>query len=87
MSNQRIVTRVWIETGCITCDACETVLPEVFEVQESSCTIRPEALDAEFLRVRSGAIADAALECPVDVIKFESAEIPTTDSGVARVTG
>jgi len=71
MANHRVVVRVWIEEGCIVCDACETVAPEVFQVTENTCVIRPEALDANFLGPRSRQIANAALECPVEVIKYE----------------
>ena len=33
------VTKVWIDEGCITCDACENIVPEVFSVQEDTCVI------------------------------------------------
>ena len=36
------VTKVWIEEGCIVCNACETASPEVFLVTEDSCVIRAE---------------------------------------------
>lgn len=65
------VVKVWIETGCIVCDACETTCPEIFHVQSESCTIRPEALEMEFLKPRSQTILQAVEECPVEVIKIE----------------
>jgi cytochrome b6-f complex iron-sulfur subunit len=68
------ITRVWIDYGCIACDSCETLCPDVFEVQEETCVIRPEALAVEFTKPRTDAIRDAAKECPVDVIKFETVE-------------
>lgn len=69
---QPVVVRVWIEEGCIVCDACETTCPDVFHVTPETCVVRPEALDVEFTRPRSVAISEAAEECPVQVIKFET---------------
>ena len=67
MATKDLVTKVWIEDGCIVCDACETAASDVFEVLEDSCIIRPEALTPDFTRPRSENIVDAAEECPVDV--------------------
>ncbi len=79
MFDQQLVFRVWIEPGCIVCEACQTTCPEVFDVQETTCVIRPEALAAEFLRPRTQSVMDAAEECPVEVIKFEAAEAQAAD--------
>jgi ferredoxin len=68
------VTRVWIEPGCIVCNACENNCPEVFHVQVESSTIRSEALDIEFLRPLAASIREAAEDCPAEVIKFEITE-------------
>ncbi len=57
MATRELITKVWIEPGCIVCDACETSAPDVFEVQEENCVIRPEALTPDFTRPRSEAIA------------------------------
>ncbi len=80
------ITRVWIEDGCIVCNACETTCPEVFNVTEDSCHIRAEVRadgkQSTNLAERSdltGALGDeladqiqeAAEGCPVEVIKFE----------------
>ena len=73
MATKELVTKVWIEPGCIVCDACETTSPEVFDVQEENCIIRPEALSPDFTKPKTQSIIDAAEECPVDVIKFETA--------------
>ena len=73
---------VYIEEGCITCDACEEVAPEVFEVTDDTCFIKPEArldggfdrnagksaLKSETISGLSDEILDAADACPVDVI-------------------
>ncbi len=72
MAAQQVVTKVWIEPGCIVCDACETTAPTVFQVTEDSCIIRPEALNPTFTKPITQLIIDAALECPVDVIKYET---------------
>ncbi len=80
------ITKVWIEEGCIVCNACETTCPEVFNVTEDSCLIRAEVridgLEDTNLQTRSGLsgalgseledqIIEAAEGCPVEVIKYE----------------
>lgn len=60
-----IVTKVWIEPGCIVCDACENEAPDVFWVKEDTCIVRDNAP-----LTNGGAIQAAAEGCPVDVIKF-----------------
>lgn len=62
------VKKVWIEPGCIVCDACEAIFPEVFEVTADSCIIRPDFPTDDGLKVE-----EAAEACPVEVIKFEQA--------------
>lgn len=62
------VSKVWIEPGCIVCDACETIYPEVFEVLEKTCIIRPGAPLTDGLKIQ-----EAAEACPVEVIKFTKA--------------
>jgi len=72
MATKELVTKVWIEEGCIVCDACETSSPTVFHVTDDTCVIRPEALNAEFTQPLTDSIVEAAEECPVDVIKFDT---------------
>jgi ferredoxin len=61
------VTKVWIEPGCIVCDACENEAPSVFWVKEDTCIVRENApLDD------AAAIKAAADGCPVNVIKFDT---------------
>lgn len=62
------VAKVWIEPGCIVCDACEGIFPEVFEVTDTTCLIRPGAPLNDGLRIQ-----EAAEACPVEVIKFTKA--------------
>jgi len=69
------VVKVWIEPGCIVCDACESDCPEVFEVLEETCIVRPQALKADFNQPLTPSIIIAAEGCPVDVIKFETIEV------------
>lgn len=59
------VSKVWIEPGCIVCDACAGIIPEVFEVTDTTCIIRPDAPLNEGLRIQ-----EAAEACPVEVIKY-----------------
>src|ERR1043166_6794380 len=72
----QVITKVWIAPGCIVCDACENDCPEVFDVQEDTCLIRPPAMQAEFLKPLTPSIIVAAEGCPVEVIKFETVEVP-----------
>jgi len=69
------VVKVWIAPGCIVCDSCESDCPEVFDVQEETCVIRPQALKADFTRPLTPSIIAAAEGCPVDVIKFDTVEV------------
>ena len=62
------VSKVWIDPGCIVCNACEAIYPEVFEVTEDTCLIRPNAPLNDGLKIE-----EAAEACPVEVIKFVKA--------------
>ncbi len=84
MASKELVTKVWIEEGCIVCDACETAAPTVFEVLDDSCIIRPAALETDFTKPLSLEIEDAAEECPVDVIKFDTVTVDVPDSEIAE---
>ncbi len=85
MATKDQVIKVWIEPGCIVCDACETASPTVFEVLEDSCIVRPDALDIEFTRPLTDSIVEAAEECPVDVIKYDTEPVEVPDEEVAAV--
>jgi ferredoxin len=63
-----LVSKVWIEPGCIVCNACEDIFPEVFDVTADTCLIRPGAPLEDGLRIE-----EAAEACPVEVIKFTKA--------------
>ena len=62
------VAKVWIEPGCIVCNACEDIYKDVFEVTATTCLIRPGAPLDDGLRIQ-----EAAEACPVEVIKFTKA--------------
>ena len=82
------IASVWIEEGCITCDACQETCPEVFHVTDDSCFIIADVRsDGKFdqnegkslLKAEMGSslfedIVDAAEGCPVDVIIYTTAE-------------
>lgn len=62
------LSKVWIEDGCIVCDACETISPEVFEVKDGGCIVRAGAPLENGLNIQ-----EAAEACPVEIIKFNKA--------------
>ena len=80
-----VVAKVWIDEDCITCDACQDICPEVFEVtDDSSFILAAVRTDGVFDRNVGGAplvgnlgtelgdiITEAAEDCPVEVIKYE----------------
>src|SRR6266581_4735681 len=74
-THQEIV-KVWIAPGCIVCDSCENDCPEVFDVQEDTCLIRPPAQKPDFLGPLTPSIITAMEGCPVEVIKIETKEVP-----------
>ena len=80
------ITKVWIEEGCIVCNACEAECPDVFHVTEDSCHIKGDArqdgkesenrdekaeLKPDLQTSLEEAIVAAAASCPVEVIKFD----------------
>ena len=80
------ITKVWIEEGCIVCNACEAECPDVFHVTDTTCTIRGEVradgaqtenrdemseLNADVQSSLEDSIVAAAAGCPVEVIKYE----------------
>ena len=80
-----VVAKVWIDEDCITCDACQDICPEVFEVtDDSSMILAAVRTDGAFDRNVGGSplvgtlgtelgdiIIEAAEACPVEVIKYE----------------
>ena len=80
------ITKVWIEEGCIVCNACEAECPDVFHVTADSCHIKSDsrvdgqedenrssksALQAALQSSLENSIIAAAVACPVNVIQYE----------------
>lgn len=61
-----LISKVWIEPGCIVCDACENEAPAVFHVLADTCIVRENAPMDDV-----ASIVAAAEGCPVDVIKYD----------------
>ena len=62
------ISKVWIEEGCIVCNACEDIYPEVFKVIADGCEVIPGHPSDDGLKV-----LEAAEACPVEIIKFAKA--------------
>ncbi len=60
------IKKVWIEDGCTSCGICETICPEVFELEDVA-VVKEDANFSDF----EDEIKEAADSCPVDVIKYE----------------
>jgi ferredoxin len=82
------ISKVWIEEGCIVCNACDAECPDVFLVTDTTCTIRAEVRvdgvqsenrdEMAELTPEAGSSLEASIEaaaagCPVEVIKYEKA--------------
>jgi ferredoxin len=80
------IKTVWIEEGCILCNACDAECPDVFLVSDSSCLIKASVrednkedenreakspLKAELQVALEEGIKAAVSACPVEVIKYE----------------
>lgn len=61
------IKKVWIEPGCIACENCQSVCPEVFVVDDVSHVIE----NVNYNLYEDG-IKIAAEQCPVEVIKYET---------------
>jgi ferredoxin len=68
------IRRVWIAEGCISCNLCEDLAPQVFEVPPGE-TCRPkkghERLIAGDLGLQEK-VQEAADSCPVEVIQVDT---------------
>lgn len=66
------IRRVWIEEGCISCNLCEDLVPEVFEVPAGD-TCRPKRKHERLLGDASmdERVREAADSCPVEVIQLD----------------
>ncbi len=66
------IRRVWIEEGCISCNLCEDLAAEVFEVPAGgeSRTRKGYERQLENLDTQER-VQEAADSCPVEVIQVE----------------
>jgi ferredoxin len=62
--------RVWIEEGCISCNLCEDICSEVFQVPAGETSQVKEGAET-FFRKLADRIQEAVDSCPVEVIKAE----------------
>lgn len=66
------IQRVWIVEGCISCNLCEDLCPEVFEVPAGD-TSRVKKGHERFLKEGGDAedkLREAVESCPVEVIQI-----------------
>ena len=64
------ITKVWIEDGCIGCHFSSEICPEVFDIPDDTNMVKE---NVDFSRYEEK-IKEAAVGCPVDVIKYEEQE-------------
>lgn len=81
------VSRIWIDQGCICCQACVATLPEVFAFPEDTAVVlgdvRCDGVTSRNLDERSplnavgleyaDLIREAAAGCPIGIIHLDSA--------------
>jgi ferredoxin len=82
------IKSVWIEEGCIMCNACDAECPDVFLVTDTTCMIKGDVredgvesenrdekapLKADIQTSLADSIKAAAAGCPVEVIQYEEA--------------
>lgn len=67
------IKRVWIVEGCISCNLCEDLCPEVFEVPagETSQTTKGHQRYLTGDADMDDKIREAVESCPVEVIEIE----------------
>jgi ferredoxin len=67
------IKRVWIEEGCISCNLCMDLCPEVFAVPPGGTS---QIVKGHEKRLADGRIqekvSEAAENCPVEVIKHSA---------------
>lgn len=67
------IRKVWIVEGCISCNLCQDLVPEVFEVPPGS-TSQVKKGHEKLLKGEAALderIQEAVDSCPVEVIKIE----------------
>lgn len=67
------IRRIWIEEGCISCNLCEDLAPEVFEVPAGSESKLKKRYERELERPDiQEKVQEAVDSCPVEVIQIDS---------------
>lgn len=64
-----VVKTVWTVPGCIVCDLCEDIIPQVFKMMPTTVAIL--TANKHHWGKWSDKIIEAAVGCPVNVIKYE----------------
>lgn len=59
------ITKVWIEDGCTSCGLCESICPDVFQLEDTAVVKQ----GVEYSQYED-CIKEAAESCPVEVIKY-----------------
>lgn len=59
------ITKVWIEDGCTSCGLCESICPDVFQLEDTA--VVKQGVDYSQYE---DCIKEAAESCPVEVIKY-----------------
>ena len=67
------IRRVWIEEGCISCNLCEDLVPEVFEVPAGGTSRTVKRYEKQLKKgpPMEERIREAEESCPVEVIQVE----------------
>ena len=61
------IRRVWIIEGCISCNLCEDICPEVFEVKDDDCLYLSTETPDESLRAK---VEESVQRCPKQAISI-----------------
>ncbi|MCR9246657.1 MAG: ferredoxin [bacterium] len=67
------IRKVWIEDGCICCQVCQSIAPQVFFVADGEdCIVLADA--AQHFASLQEDIEQAVGDCPVEVIKIDTGD-------------
>ncbi|MBL8898667.1 MAG: ferredoxin [Planctomycetes bacterium] len=64
------IKKIWIAEGCISCNLCEDLCPDVFHVPAGG-TSQVREVWKKCASTQEDQIREAAESCPVEVIKVE----------------
>ena len=75
------VAKVWIEEDCITCDACQDILPEVFEVTDDTSLIKAEVReDGAFDRNTGFSAIKSEFRSEYSELSYDVSEVHSTQN-------